>query len=205
MLFAIPTARIGQFVALLHASGVRKEGSMRETFENRHPKQGNSWKRRRLLQGMAAVSLVPGFAAADEPVELAWGDLIPEGQSVPEPITGILQHGAASMLSQQPRYEGVRTDWNGQVVRLPGYTIPLEFNGTAVSEFILVPYVGACIHVPPPPANQMVFVKSEVQFEFAELFEPVWVTGEFNTRVANTHLADIAYELSAKRVDPYSD
>ena len=54
-----------------------------------------------------------------------------------------------------------RTELAGMDVRIPGYVIPLEFAGTKVREFLLVPYHGACIHTPPPPANQIIFVRSE--------------------------------------------
>jgi len=66
---------------------------------------------------------------------------------------------------------------DGQTVRMPGYLLPLEIEGLAVREFLLVPYVGACIHVPPPPANQMVYVKLDQPYESEALFEPVWVEG----------------------------
>ena len=66
---------------------------------------------------------------------------------------------------------------NGQFVRIPGYALPLEYDGAAISEFLLVPYVGACIHVPPPPQNQMVFVKLAEPFIVTNLFTPVWITG----------------------------
>lgn len=65
----------------------------------------------------------------------------------------------------------------GKTVRMPGYVLPLETDGTLVREFLLVPFVGACIHVPPPPPNQMVYVQIEQAFESKALYEPVWVEG----------------------------
>ena len=46
-------------------------------------------------------------------------------------------------------------------VKLPGYVIPLEYYGREINTFLLVPYIGACIHVPPPPPNQIVYVDSK--------------------------------------------
>lgn len=80
----------------------------------------------------------------------------------------------------------VNQSLDGKTVRMPGYVLPLETEGTAVREFLLVPFVGACIHVPPPPSNQMVFVESAEPYESDALFEPVWVEGVL-TVDAGTH------------------
>ena len=66
-----------------------------------------------------------------------------------------------------------------------------------------MPYVGACIHVPPPPANQMVFVTTEKPYESSGLFEAVNVTGMFGTASVSTQLADIGYALSADVIEPF--
>ena len=100
---------------------------------------------------------------------------------------------------------------DGTQVRIPGYVLPLEFDGTSVKEFLLVPYVGACIHVPPPPPNQMVFVTARASFENEGLFAPVWVEGTLSTRggaydltlVDGTASVDAGYALVANEVEPY--
>jgi uncharacterized protein len=108
------------------------------------------------------------------------------------------------MLSrEQPASTGVRTDWNGQIVRLPGYIVPIDHNGTGVTAFILVPYVGACVHVPPPPANQLVFVTTPTPYENKGLFEAVNVIGMFGVSSVSTQLAEIGYALSADKIEPY--
>lgn len=80
----------------------------------------------------------------------------------------------------------VNESLDGKTVKMPGYVLPLETEGTAVREFLLVPFVGACIHVPPPPPNQMVFVQAAQPYESEALFEPVWVEGVL-TVAAGTH------------------
>ena len=102
---------------------------------------------------------------------------------------------------------------NGKRVRLPGYLLPLELSGTKVVEFLLVPYVGACIHVPPPPPNQIVHVKTGEKKGYAikQLFEPVWVTGRIavQSMVKNLFLVDgsadinIGYTMLAGEIEPY--
>jgi hypothetical protein len=100
---------------------------------------------------------------------------------------------------------------DGKTVRIPGYVLPIEFSGPRVIEFMLVPYVGACVHTPPPPANQMVYVKLEQGFENEGLFMPVWVTGQISTAMSTQALAfddgatqvEVGYSISASDVVPY--
>ena len=98
-----------------------------------------------------------------------------------------------------------------KVIKLPGYVLPVDFKGTLVKTFLLVPYVGACIHVPPPPPNQIVYVEADKPFKSEELFAPVWVTGPLRVGkgAKNLELVDGAndvnygYSLKATRIDPY--
>lgn len=160
--------------------------------------------RRFVLASLAASGLTPQLAWAEEYIDIKWKDLLPEGQvAVPPMLQGIIDHGQAPLVSQQPAMNGVRTDWNGQIVRLPGFIVPIDYSGTGVTAFILVPFVGACVHVPPPPANQLVFVTTGEPYESSGLFEPVNVIGMFGVASMSTELADIAYALSADRIEPY--
>ena len=97
---------------------------------------------------------------------------------------------------------------------MPGYMLPLEFEGKGVTEFLLVPWVGACIHTPPPPPNQIVHVTLDEgnAFDSSTGFEPVWIEGEMQTRKStrNLYLADgssdieIGYRLQAILVERYT-
>ena len=125
------------------------------------------------------------------------------------------------LLSQRERVrearrvqaETVVEELNGKTIRMPGYALPLEFDGTQVKEFLLVPYVGACIHTPPPPANQIVHVKSNEGFETKSLFDPVWVTGEMSIVSSKQSLflvdgssdISVGYSLQASSVKPYTN
>ena len=90
---------------------------------------------------------------------------------------------------------------DGKRVKIGGYVVPLDFDATKVKEFLLVPFVGACIHVPPPPSNQIVYVKSEQGFDVKGSFDPVWVTGKMRTKIAFTGLAEAGYSLEAEKVE----
>ena len=100
---------------------------------------------------------------------------------------------------------------DGQLVRIPGYALPLEFAGIAVKEFLLVPYFGACIHVPPPPLNQMVFVTLDEPYVVNELFAPVWITGRMSVERSTKSLSYVdgraslvtGYTLVGTGIEPY--
>ena len=102
---------------------------------------------------------------------------------------------------------------NGQLVRIPGYALPLEFDGAEVSEFLLVPYVGACIHTPPPPPNQIVFIKVSEPFASSGLYTPVWVEGVLSATPGLHELSlvdgrapiDVGYRIEGAAVAPYKE
>ena len=107
-----------------------------------------------------------------------------------------------------PNQESIRSapvvgELDGQRIRLPGYVVPLDFEATDVAEFLLVPYFGACIHVPPPPSNQIVYVTTVAGYPLKELFEPVWVTGVIRTQAYLNEVGDAGYTLKATIIEPY--
>ena len=111
------------------------------------------------------------------------------------------------------RNQMVADDLNGRFVRMPGYALPLEFKDTGVTELLLVPYIGACIHVPPPPPNQIVYVSLERPFESDDLFTPVWITGRLAVERVSKSLSYVdgqamipaGYRMTAVRVEPYEE
>ena len=126
-------------------------------------------------------------------------------------------HGLIDMRDQvaeerMAKLELTNTQLEGQQVRIPGYLLPLEFEGDRVTEFFLVPYVGACIHVPPPPPNQIVHVTTPTPFPTdGGLYTAVWVNGTIRTERSNTNLsfvdgaADVpsGYAIAADSINLY--
>lgn len=158
--------------------------------------------RRGVLAAFAALTTRPAWA--DQVIDLEWSDLLPKSATdMPKSLRGIIEHDGAANARRQPKSSGVRRDWNGRIVRLPGFIVPVETKGTAVTSFILVPYVGACIHVPPPPANQLVFVTTDRPYDGGGMFEPVNVTGMFGVAPTSTSVAEIGYALSADKIEPF--
>ena len=105
----------------------------------------------------------------------------------------------------------IRTELDGRDIRIAGYVLPIEFSGTRIVEFLLVPGVGDCIHTPPPPPNQLVFVKVEGGIDDNGLFAPVRVSGQVSTGL-NTQTVTysdgeldvhIGYTMDASSVEPY--
>ncbi|HYS14378.1 MAG TPA: DUF3299 domain-containing protein [Burkholderiaceae bacterium] len=100
---------------------------------------------------------------------------------------------------------------DGQQVRMAGYLLPLEFAGKEVTEFLLVPWAGACIHTPPPPANQIVHVKPEKPVAVTGMFDAVWVTGRIAASASKKAVfitdgsseLDVGYSMRATQVEPY--
>lgn len=109
--------------------------------------------------------------------------------------------------------QAINAELDGQVIRMPGYLLPLEFSGKEVTEFLLVPYVGACIHSPPPPPNQIVHVKPDKPVANLQVFAPIWVTGRMTTTSAKKSLSlvdgaadiDVGYAIKASSVEPYKE
>jgi len=126
-------------------------------------------------------------------------------------IDGLLAKRAEIRELRKQRAHAVVEDLNGRQVRMPGYALPLEYSGTQITEFLLVPWVGACIHTPPPPPNQIVYVKLDEGIENQGRFTPMWVTGEMTVKAATKNLylvdgssgIDVGYSLEASQVEPY--
>ena len=99
----------------------------------------------------------------------------------------------------------------GKNVRIPGYVLPLELVSGKATEFLLVPTVGACIHTPPPPGNQIIHVKFSDGIEISQLYTPVWVSGELETEITSKSLylvdgnttIDVTYKIQASDVVLY--
>lgn len=92
---------------------------------------------------------------------------------------------------------------DGASVKLPGYVVPLEEVDGALTEFLLVPYFGACIHTPPPPANQIVFVSASGAKGFRAM-DTVWVSGRMSTVRHGSAMGASGYRLTATKVERYS-
>jgi hypothetical protein len=96
--------------------------------------------------------------------------------------------------------------FDGQAIRVPGFIVPLEHDAQQrVTRFFLVPYYGACIHVPPPPPNQIIYAEYPKGFKLESLYEPFWMSGTMRTSLTENEMATSAYAMTVDRLDPYED
>lgn len=183
------------------------------------------------LAAWALGSPLSTTAQTTTPLKLRWADLIPpRPPASTAPTRPLVAEGEVDIMEFARRdgpSDDIHTDprepegrWmsrprrshrppaavveslDGKRVQLGGYVVPLDLESRSVKELLLVPFVGACIHVPPPPSNQVVHVVARRAFEIRDLFDPVWVTGTLSTVSSTTELADAGYRLDAELVEP---
>ena len=161
--------------------------------------------RRQLVAAAAAFGAAPEASFAATPRNVTWEDLIPAGV----PYGEIIGQGEIDAINDRwlPEFDENATKLNkeldGAYIRMPGYVLPIDLSTDGVTSFIMVPYVGACIHTPPPPANQLVFVDSEKPWPSDQLWDPVWVTGRIRHELQSTTIADIGYAMQAELIEVY--
>jgi hypothetical protein len=148
--------------------------------------------------------------------DLEWDDLIPADW---RPDKLFEQYDVDNIDDDDPRadelFDKLRDLWaeapvvdalDGRRVRLPGFVVPLTTDATEIREFLLVPYFGACIHVPPPPPNQTVYVITEADGAYrGELFDTVWVEGTMRVERFTDDLGEAGYRIDAVSVSPYEE
>jgi len=93
---------------------------------------------------------------------------------------------------------------NGKLVKIPGYMVPLDDDAAGVTEFLLVPYFGACIHTPPPPPNQIVYVKLNRKAE-VEWWNPIWSIGRLEVEATESYYGPVSFRLIGQRIELYSE
>ena len=163
---------------------------------------------------LLGVLWASGTALASDPREITWDDLAgPVPDQIQAQIDQMLETDDMDILSDeefearwnelQDQAYPVIDEMDGEVVRIPGFVVPWDLEANEVREFLLVPYLGACIHVPPPPPNQVIYVKADQIYNVQELFDPVWVTGKLNVELVSTDLAEAGYVLEADTVIRY--
>jgi len=96
--------------------------------------------------------------------------------------------------------------YNNKKLRIPGFIVPLESEeGKRISEFFIVPYFGACLHMPPPPPNQIIYVKFDQGVDLKSLYDAFWFEGTLTINTVENELGTSAYQLKLDNVLPYED
>jgi hypothetical protein len=144
------------------------------------------------------------------PRDIGWDALIPPGWDGMKAFRSL---DLAAMQDNDPRARDLlrrmREAWDqapvnmaliGQAVRLGGYVVPLEESPAGLTEFLLVPYHGACIHTPPPPANQIVHVLPRQPAKGIRSMDSVWVSGVLGYTRSDTYMGTASWRLPATEV-----
>ncbi|WP_270375061.1 DUF3299 domain-containing protein [Marinicauda sp. Alg238-R41] len=163
-----------------------------------------------IVASILSVMAAPVQAQSPGYQELTWSDLLPDGEAAN--ISRLMEmqarqsgfdHFGTSSMPQIQTFNTVDA-LDGQRVRIPGYVLPFDMTGPGeVTRFLLVPYVGACIHVPPPPPNQLVYVETDAAVELEGMWDPVYAEGVLHTRREDNDLGDAAYTLELTSLSPY--
>ena len=166
--------------------------------------------------GLAQAQTSKPAAKLGEPVEIKWDDLVPKGW---DPMKGMPANaGNLAILGDgdpkaQDMYNKLRDAWDnaptvaaldGAAIKLPGYLVPLDESKVGITEFLLVPYFGACIHTPPPPANQIVLVVPSKALQGYRSMDTVWVRGTLRAARNPSPMGTSAYRLEAAAVERYT-
>jgi hypothetical protein len=164
-----------------------------------------------------------GLALAGEPAkqtphrEVAWEELLPESWH-PEEIFDTL--GLDNFSDNDPRadkaLEAFNEAWknapanpalHGQRIKIPGFVAPLDWeNSGQLKEFLLVPYFGACIHSPPPPANQIIYITMAAPLEGIKSMDVVWAYGTITVaRNTSGDMGASSYSMTLDKAEPYNE
>ncbi len=155
----------------------------------------------------------PATAPAASFREIKWDDLIPKGW---DPYKRFRDQKLQIQDDSDPRMEELMgelrmvwdnaptvTEFDGASIRIPGYIVPLDENHGVLKEFLLVPYFGACIHTPPPPANQIIHVFAKTPIKGFRAMDTVWIRGALAQGRNDSYMGVSGYEIRADSVDRY--
>lgn len=158
---------------------------------------------------------------------IEWTDLMPADDlealmNPPEDLYDIEDGSEADQISSQiklaisqandSRYHQalsstrIRPEYDKKPIRIAGFIVPLSFGENySITEFFIVPFFGACIHVPPPPPNQIIFGKYPAGFKLDALYDPFWFEGTLSTELIENDMATAAYSIRIEQITDYTD
>ena len=156
-----------------------------------------------VILGFMALALSPALPA-DEPRDLEWLELMPKEEA----DTWLEQQGTVTHQGTDApdAFESFRTvpGLDGEHVRIPGFVVPVEVDENRMMHtFFLVPYFGACIHVPPPPANQIIYGRMEEPIEVVNIWDAFWMEGTLNIEQVENETAASAYTMDVQSLELY--
>jgi hypothetical protein len=158
--------------------------------------------------------------------QVEWVDLIPDDDLLalenPPAYLDDIEDGSiddslqsqlkTTLFTAEDRYQQalnskqIRPEFNGRNIRIPGFIVPLEFDDQqTITAFFLVPFFGACMHLPPPPPNQIIYAEFEAGIKLDTLYDPFWVEGTLATSLIENDMATAAYSINVMLIEPYDE
>lgn len=166
-------------------------------------------------QVRAAPAPSPRDPKATEYKLTNWDQLLPKDWN---PLKDLQNLNLSLLSDADPRAQAalarLKREWenapteasmDNQRIRIAGFVVPLEGEADKLREFLLVPYFGACIHVPPPPSNQIIHVKAAKPVRGVRAMEALWVSGRLRATVSDTKMGTSGYQMEAERIEPYRE
>ena len=182
-------------------------------------------------EAVAAEVAEPEFWGVEpgQPASIMWDDLMPEGaeealvaeyEAFYQMLEERYRANATTLMDAQsfeeieegsaqdymPQFGTFETveNLNGVKVRIPGYIVPFDFDKSRRHDsFLLVPYMGACIHSPPPPPNQIIFIEAEPAVKIDDIWTAFWIEGILSTERNENEVGDAAYTLRLEKIELY--
>lgn len=148
-----------------------------------------------------ALCVVLSPAAGQSPRLLDWDELMPPDWEPAMPDFSTFFHDPMSPAAAQERDAPVVEALDDTLIAIEGWLVPLEWDKDALKEFLFVPWFGACIHVPPPPPNQIIRVTLEQGVPEREMFEPQKLTGRLRTERSDSELAHAGYRMEGAHTE----
>lgn len=161
-----------------------------------------------MLTAALACLCIVSFSVNAEPREIDWLELMPaEDLALLENMPEVEHQGDGPALLPDEIMTGrVVPEMENVEGRIPGFVVPLKTTkDMRILEFFLVPYYGACIHVPPPPPNQIIHVKYPEGFTVDALYDPIWVEGTVMIQRTENAIGTSSYAIVAESVTPYEE
>ena len=222
-------------VLLIFSYVVCEKVSEAQGIVTKTSQQGSAQSTDNLVSDKENAKLIPKKPVSDLKTDLSayktmeWIELIPkddleallappdylsqiEDGSMADRIESQIQSSMTPQQSGDDRYQqalistNIIEALNGKKARIPGFVVPLEFNDDqVVKSFFLVPYFGACIHSPPPPPNQIIYVQDDAGIVLESLYEPIWISGTLTTDLFEDQMGTAAYILSLDYIESFDE
>lgn len=153
-----------------------------------------------ILLAALLLGAAPALPAADAARELDWLELMPKDEIDALMEAPAVIHEGSFKQQQTGSFRAIEA-LDGVRIRIAGYIVPVEVDGDSqMSEFFIVPYFGACIHVPPPPPNQIILARLAKPIPVTEIYDAYWIEGTLKVERAENDIAATAYTLSTDKV-----